>query len=66
LEKRSHFLPRPAWMVILLFYASCHHWDDRGTTPHPAFFPPMRSGKQASMAELAWSYDPPDSSLPSS
>jgi hypothetical protein len=33
----SHFLPRPTWTVILLFYASHYNWDIRHTPPHPAF-----------------------------
>jgi hypothetical protein len=27
-EIESHFLLRPTWTTIL-FYVSCHHWDDR-------------------------------------
>jgi hypothetical protein len=33
----SHFLPRPAWTMILLFYSFYHCWDDRHAPPHPAF-----------------------------
>jgi hypothetical protein len=35
LELRPHFLPRLAWIVTLLIYASCKPWDDR----HAAFIP---------------------------
>jgi hypothetical protein len=30
-------LPRPAWTTIL-FYTSCHCWDDRHVPPHLVFF----------------------------
>jgi hypothetical protein len=32
----SHFLPRPAWTVILLLYASCQRWDNRQLPLCPA------------------------------
>jgi hypothetical protein len=34
LEIGGCFLPRPAWTMLLLFYASYHSWDDR-CTPLP-------------------------------
>jgi hypothetical protein len=34
----SCFFPRLAWTLILLFYTSCHSWDDRCMPPHPTFF----------------------------
>jgi hypothetical protein len=37
LEIGSCFLPRQAWIIILLFYAFCHCWDDRCAPPHSAF-----------------------------
>jgi hypothetical protein len=37
-----HFLPRP---TILLFYASCHSWDDKRRALHPAFFQKVESSK---------------------
>jgi hypothetical protein len=36
--RESHFLPRPTWHMILLFYTFCCHWDDRWMSPHLAFF----------------------------
>jgi hypothetical protein len=38
LETDSPLLLRPGWTSILLFYTSCHHWDDRHIPPCPAFF----------------------------
>jgi hypothetical protein len=38
LEIGSHFLPRMAWTVVLLFYACPHSWEDRSVLPLPAFF----------------------------
>jgi hypothetical protein len=38
LEIGSCFSPRPAWTVILLFYASLHCFDDRCVTAHPSLF----------------------------
>jgi hypothetical protein len=31
-EIKFHFVPRPAWTMILLFYASHHSWDDSCAT----------------------------------
>jgi hypothetical protein len=42
------FLPTPAWATILLFYASCCHWDDRQTQ---IFFSNKKGGL---MNSLAW------------
>jgi hypothetical protein len=36
LDTGSHFLPRPAWTLIVLLYTSCHCWDDRHLPLHPA------------------------------
>jgi hypothetical protein len=36
LELESHFLSQLAWIIILLFYTSWPHWDDRCAPPHPA------------------------------
>jgi hypothetical protein len=33
----SHFWPRQAWTMSLLFYTFCHHWDDRYMPPQPVF-----------------------------
>jgi hypothetical protein len=33
LEIGSYFLPRQAWTMVLLVYASCHCWNDRHTAP---------------------------------
>jgi hypothetical protein len=33
LEIECCFLPRLAWTAVLLFYASCHCWDDRHMLP---------------------------------
>jgi hypothetical protein len=37
LEIGSHFLPRPAWPMILLYYDSCCSWNDRSVPPYQAF-----------------------------
>jgi hypothetical protein len=34
----SCFLIKPNWKTIFLFYASCHHWNDRCVPTCPAFF----------------------------
>jgi hypothetical protein len=39
LEIGSRFLPRLAWTTVLLFYTSCHGWDDGGVPPCSALFP---------------------------
>jgi hypothetical protein len=36
LERGSHFLSRPVWTMILLFYTSLCIWDNRSIPPHPA------------------------------
>jgi hypothetical protein len=33
LEIEYYFLPRPVWISILLFYISCHTWDDKHVPP---------------------------------
>jgi hypothetical protein len=38
LEIGSHFSPRWAWTMNLLFYASHHSWDDRCIALYPPFF----------------------------
>jgi hypothetical protein len=38
LETGSHFLPRPAWTMILPFYTYDCHWNDRLMPPCLAFF----------------------------
>jgi hypothetical protein len=35
-RRGSHFLPRVAWTVVLLFYTSCHSWDDSHVLLCPA------------------------------
>jgi hypothetical protein len=35
LETGFHFMPRPTWTGILLFYTSCSSWNDRCVPPHP-------------------------------
>jgi hypothetical protein len=55
LEMGSHFLPRLAWTVVLLFWASCHSWDDRRLPPHPALFCWDRVSKL--LSELDWNLD---------
>jgi hypothetical protein len=37
LETGSHFLHRPAWTTILLFYVFHQSGDNRCAPPHPAF-----------------------------
>jgi hypothetical protein len=44
LEIRSLFLPRLAWIVIFLFWASCSCRDARLVSPHPVFS--LRWGQQ--------------------
>jgi hypothetical protein len=46
-----------------LFYASCHCWDDRYASPHPAFFCSYWSVTNFFLPWLAWSSDPPDLNL---
>jgi hypothetical protein len=55
-------LPRLAWTVILLFYASGHCWDDRQCHQAQLFSIEMGSRKLF-LLRLAWSYDPPNLSL---
>jgi hypothetical protein len=43
LEIRSHFLLKPSWTLILLFYTSLYSWDGRHAPPRPPFFVEMRS-----------------------
>jgi hypothetical protein len=60
LEIWSYFLPRPPWTVILLFYASFGHWDDRCMPPWLDFF------HWGSSSSLAQNHNPPNLSFPHS
>jgi hypothetical protein len=64
LEIGSHFLPRSAWTPILLFYASCHCWDDKRAIT-PSFFS-VEIGSWELFAWLAWNPSFPDLGLPCS
>jgi hypothetical protein len=65
LEIRSHFLLRPAWTLIILFYASCRPWDDRLTPPHPTLFH-WDGVLQIVLPRPAQNCNPPNFSLQSS
>jgi hypothetical protein len=63
LEIRSWFLPRPAWTMILLFYASCHCWNDKNMPPHSTFI--LWDGGLPNFFALAvLNHDPPHLSIP--
>jgi hypothetical protein len=65
LEIGSHFLPKLAWTLILLFYASHYTWDDRHVPPCPTFFHWDGVLQTFFLPRLVWNYDPPYLSLPS-
>jgi hypothetical protein len=52
LELVSSFLPKPAWTMILLFYSSCHVWDNRWASPCSAFSFEMDISQTFSWADL--------------
>jgi hypothetical protein len=59
-EIRSHFLPKPVWTIVLLFYTSHCYWDDR----HVPRLPLLRWGfSQTFLPGLVWNYYSPDLSL---
>jgi hypothetical protein len=65
LEIGPHFLPRPPWATILLFYTFCFCWDneyDHGTQFFP-FFLHWGEVLQTFLWGLTWNWDPPDLSL---
>jgi hypothetical protein len=65
LETKSHFLPRPIWTMILLFYTSSPCWDDRHVPPCPVFFH-WDGNLPNFLPGLALNHDPSDLCLPSS
>jgi hypothetical protein len=60
----AHFLPRPAWTVILLFYTSWCNQDDRHVPPCSTFFLLISVVSQTFSPELAPKHNPPDPNLP--
>jgi hypothetical protein len=59
------FLPRSAWTMILLFYASHHCWVI-GSCHHTQLFSTDMGSCKSFLLVLALNHNPPDHSLPSS
>jgi hypothetical protein len=65
LEIWSCFLPRPSWIVILLFYSSCLAGSNDGHHYAQLFLVEM-GVSQTFLPELTWNFSLPDLRLPHS